>query len=223
MYVQDLKLGINATAEIPKQEANNFKEMCQVFAAANLHDSTIDEYLLKLSQARAVSSKSSHSGVCPRSIEKPNYEFTDASLNSIQRFKNVVSNLEKHANSEEACSSSGSNISTTYTNASGLSISNGKKRLEDAIKVDEILKSTIIEMNLILERSNSRIQSEQEIIEQLSFLLTAYDSSIAVVPFGSTTYGFGGKRTNFNILVITGCAKLLSSTHLLEFKIFRMI
>lgn len=184
MYVQDLRLGINAAAEISKQEANNFKEMCREFAASNLHDQIIDEYLSKLSQARAVGSKSSLSGACPRPTEA-----CSSSISSI------------------------SSISTTSSNASAPTTSNCIKRLEDAVKVDEILKSTIIEMNLILARSNSRIQNEQEIIGLLSVLLTAYDSTVTAVPFGSTTYGFGGKRTNFNILVTTGCVKLLFAFH----------
>lgn len=200
MYVQDLKLGINATAEISKQEANNFKDMCRTFASAALLDQTIDEYLLKLSKMRAASS-----------IEKSNYELSEASLNSLRRFGDAISNLKKQMNDEGASCSSGScsivsnNTSGTNANAGAHSISNSVKRLEDAIKVDEILESSKIEMNLILTRSKSRIQSEQEIISLLSFLLTTYVSTITVTPYGSVTYGFGGNKTNFNILIITGC------------------
>lgn len=200
MYVQDLKLGINATAEISKQEANNFKDMCRTFASAALLDQTIDEYLLKLSKMRAASS-----------IEKSNYELSEASLNSLQRFGDAIPSLEKQMNDEGASCSSGSssivsnNTSGTKANAGAHSITNSVKRLEDAIKVDEILKSSKIEMNLILTRSKSRIQSEQEIISLLSFLLTTYVSTITVTPYGSVTYGFGGNKTNFNILIITGC------------------
>lgn len=207
MYVQDLRLGINATAEISKQEATNFKEMCRNFLTATLYEQTIDEYLLKLSQIRAA--KLNFSSVCP--IQKSNYELSEASLNSLQRFKDVIINLDKQTNGEGTNSSFnvGSNISTIYANITGHSISNSIKKLEDAIEVDEILKSTKIEMNKILTRSQSRIQNEQEIVELLSFLLTTYDSTITVIPFGSVTYGFGGSRTNFNILIITGCISII--------------
>lgn len=210
MYVQDLKLGTNATAEISKQEANNFIQMCRESAAPTMHDQAIDEYLLKLLQARADSSKLSLSAVCPRPVEKSNYALSDVSLNSLQRFKAAVASSEKRTNGEEACSSSSSssNVSATNTNASANSTSNSIKRLEDAIKVDEVVKSTMIEMNSIGTRSNSRIQSELEIIRLLSFLLRTYDSTVKLVPFGSATYGFGGKKTNFNIMIITGCVKL---------------
>lgn len=204
MYVQDLKLGINTTVDISKKEADNFKDMCRAFASATLHEQTIDEYLLKLSQIREASSKLSLNDMSR--MEKSNYELSEASLDSLERFRDSIANLGKQTNNEAASCSSSSSV--TNANVGAHSISNSVKKLEDTIKVDEILKSSKMEMNLILTRSSSRIQSEQEIIRLLSILLTTYDSTIAVVPFGSVTYGFGGNRTNFNILIITGCIKL---------------
>lgn len=44
-------IGVNIAADIPEDQANNFKEMCQLFASINKHehDQAVDEYLLKLS------------------------------------------------------------------------------------------------------------------------------------------------------------------------------
>lgn len=215
MYVQDYVQGINATAEISKQEASNFKDMCnKTFASADLHGKAIDEYLQKLSQIRAP--KLGPNGVC--SIRKSNYELSEASLSSLHQFEDAIVNPGKQTNGERASSSSSTNnsnsrtmnctadagkiISTTNGNAN--TTTNSVKKLEDAIKFDEILKSASIEMNQILTRSKRRIQREQEIIGLLTHLLTTFDSTIAVVPFGSATYGFGGNRTDFNILIVTG-------------------
>lgn len=54
MHVQDLKSpGTNVTAEIPEQEANNFIEMCKIFASTTLHGRIIDEYLMNVTQLRS--------------------------------------------------------------------------------------------------------------------------------------------------------------------------
>lgn len=57
MYVEDLNAaGVNIAADIPEDQAKNFKEMCQLFASMNEHehDRVVDEYLLKYSQIRLV-------------------------------------------------------------------------------------------------------------------------------------------------------------------------
>lgn len=54
MHVEDIKTrGLNVTAEVPEVEANNFIEMCKMFASTTSHERTVDQYLLKVSQLRS--------------------------------------------------------------------------------------------------------------------------------------------------------------------------
>lgn len=58
MFVEDLNVvGRNIMAEIPPDQAHNFKEMCKLFAFMDLHEQeqAVDLYLLKLSQVRNAS------------------------------------------------------------------------------------------------------------------------------------------------------------------------
>lgn len=53
VHVQDFQSpGVNVTAEIPENDANNFVEMCKLFASTTFHERIIDEYLLNVSQLR---------------------------------------------------------------------------------------------------------------------------------------------------------------------------
>lgn len=78
------------------------------------------------------------------------------------------------------------------------------EKLEDAISIVDVVKLSRIEMHDILTRSTSRINSEEEIIDQFSFLLVTFDPDITVAPYGSVTFGFGGQRIDFNILITAG-------------------
>lgn len=51
MFVQDIKsLGVNITAEISRAEADNFKEMCTIFASDSLYEYFLDECISNLPQ-----------------------------------------------------------------------------------------------------------------------------------------------------------------------------
>lgn len=58
--------------------------------------------------------------------------------------------------------------------------------------------------NECIFRSAQRTAHETKIINNLSHHLKAFDSTLQLKIFGSTTYGFGGSKVNFNILVNTG-------------------
>lgn len=58
--------------------------------------------------------------------------------------------------------------------------------------------------NECIFRTPQRTAYETKIINNLSHYLKAFDSTLQLKIFGSTTYGFGGSKTNFNILVSTG-------------------
>lgn len=53
-------------------------------------------------------------------------------------------------------------------------------------------------------RTDMRIRSERHIIEVLSKYLQTIDCNTILAAFGSSTYGFGGSKTNFNVMVIAG-------------------
>lgn len=77
-------------------------------------------------------------------------------------------------------------------------------KLENIIKIDDVYKKIPAEMNSLLSRPFFRVQHETQIINKLSFYFSIIDSKLKVIPFGSSTYGFGGQKTNFNILIKTG-------------------
>lgn len=193
MYVQDpVSPGINITAEISEEEANNFKHMCKVFASIGSRDQTINKYLTKISEERSTyititldSNVNSTQKPVSKLVPKP-------------KCSDVVTNLELPA----MCSPN-----SNFTNASADLKPAAKKKLEDVIKVDTITKLIKIEMDDILTRSTSRIKNEQGIVK----LLSAYVPTIKLTPFGSVTYGFGGASTDFNILINSGKFNLLSA------------
>lgn len=61
-------------------------------------------------------------------------------------------------------------------------------------------KAIATEMIDFVSRTQSRIDNEVQILKSLIAYLNAFDSELQLVPFGSSTYGYGGSRTNFNIL-----------------------
>lgn len=184
MYVQDLiSPEINITVEITKEEADNFKEMCRMLAYSSIH---IDACVL-LSDLRLASNWNT---VLP--VEKSFIELSEASLQSLKRFKVEI---DKMRHSDGFC----------FGNTVNTLIPNQENVLQDILQdVDEISKFSQIEMDQLLSCSKSRTISEREIINILSHLKTRNSAIISVAPFGSVTYGFGGQRTNFNILVDAG-------------------
>lgn len=192
MYVQDLiSPEINIVAEISKEEANNFKHMCKVFATMDSHDQPIDEYFAKISDEMSTCltitlDSGAHLPKNPASelgeTLIPNPKFIDAN----QKFLAMGS----------------PKIDSIFSNNAIANLKSAAiKKLKD---VDMITKHIKIEMSEMLSRSKSRINSEQGIIKMLTFFVLTYDASIKLTPFGSVTYGFGGSSTNFNILISSG-------------------
>lgn len=191
MYVQDIQSpGLNITAELTEAEVYNFKEICKIFASSTLHEQMIDEYLLKLSKVRPTSSALT-------------YEISESSLRSLQKFKNEIVEKEKIC-AEAALTFDRSDDATDDVSAGAQFMSTSLTKLENVIKIDEVLKLTRVAMDEIQSRPTTRIDSEQEIIDKFSFLLITFDPEITVINFGSVTYGFGGRKTDFNILITEG-------------------
>lgn len=203
MHVEDLLSPmINITVGITKEDAENFKEMCNTFASSNLHKHAVDQYVLNLSELRSQSNLK-HMFSMKESVTV----LSDASVQSLQKFK---AEIDKNNDCDSLCSKNTDNIDmSSNTNATRLMPNRGNS-LEHFIKIDEISQFSQIEMEQLLSSSKSRMDNEMEIIYQLELLARSkgFHSAIAAVrAFGSVTFGFGGHKTNFNVSIIAGSKK----------------
>lgn len=199
MYVQDIKSpGTNIMADISKEHANNFKVMCKIFSSVNSCDKINVEYLSKMAKFEPICGIDSI-------LRLDNVDSTrnttrnDSSMSLLPSLKDAVASLGKL----DLMQPSSSNGSSAVSTCSSPRISTAKS-LEDTINIEEVTKMIQFEMDQILSRSPGRICNEHQIIEILSFHFKARQSVKAILPFGSTTFGFGGQRTNLNILVLHG-------------------
>lgn len=71
------------------------------------------------------------------------------------------------------------------------------------IRTDGCLEAISVEMVDFMTRTDQRVQTETEILEMVNQSVQSFDSALKVIPFGSVAYGFGGTKTDFNILVDT--------------------
>lgn len=53
----------------------------------------------------------------------------------------------------------------------------------------------------LLARTSDRIGWEEIILRTLKSALMGFDSMLEITPFGSSVYGFGGAKTNFNLFI----------------------
>lgn len=80
--------------------------------------------------------------------------------------------------------------------------------MKNAIDFQEVCRAIKLSpKNDYTFRTAERIAHETQIVEHLMHHMNAFDSALELMPFGSSTYGFGGSNTNFNILVRTGTEK----------------
>lgn len=84
-----------------------------------------------------------------------------------------------------------------------------KKLIDDG----NIFKQIAIEAKGLECRNNDRVYKEARILEVLRHYLQNFDSKLNLLTFGSSTYGFGGGKTNFNILIDTRKLDLSSYHH----------
>lgn len=67
---------------------------------------------------------------------------------------------------------------------------------------NELSEGTILnETADLLARTAVRIKHENTILYAIKSALTGFDSMLEVIPFGSSVYGFGGAKTNFNLFI----------------------
>lgn len=176
MFVQDIKAsGVNIAAEITKEEACNFKKLCQLFSSDSSHESFIDDYMSKLCQMQPASKVGS-----------------TLSLDS--------------ADSTKDQSKQESSRLSIYNSNGGFDIprsSNATKKLEDVVEIEQVAQAISAGIIDITSRTTARVHNEKRIVTLLTHYLKVLDPTLEVIPFGSATYGFGGAKTNFNILVNT--------------------
>lgn len=192
MYVQDITSpGVNITAEIPKDEANNFKKMCSVFAVAESHGKFIDEYVSKLVASQADNIVNG----CDTGSASTNVKSVQvAELKSISTANSI--------NSDTSQSAVRTNIQEIVDG--NTSVQSNPAKLEDVIRTDKATLAIATEMIHFVSRTKSRIHNESQIMNTLAGYLNGFDCKVQLVPFGSATYGFGGSSTNFNLLANTG-------------------
>lgn len=77
-------------------------------------------------------------------------------------------------------------------------------KLADVIDVNQFTPAIIATAIDLTSRTHQRISHENQILNHLMGQFRKFDSSLRIMPFGSTTYGFGGSNTNFNILIDAG-------------------
>lgn len=169
------------TAAISHEEAKNFKNMCKTFALENLQKPNIGEH------------NSNAENLLPTAGTNASSAGPLVHETAFESIKEANAELQNLIRSNSSCSSTTN--SSPVLNASFL---------PNIIKIDKAQKMSSMEMDQLLFYFPLRIKSMQHIITELSALLKTYYSTVSVKPFGSSTYGFGGNRTNFNICITAG-------------------
>ncbi|XP_055326064.1 uncharacterized protein LOC129579895 isoform X2 [Sitodiplosis mosellana] len=182
MFVQDLIVaGVNITAEIPKEQAYNFQGMCQMFQNGLIRPSPVKRVPkasptehLPMRRATSVSSLPS---------TKPSASRGKAPKED--KSKVATSNLLKKAPTKKGAAKTP--LAT----------------IDEAIKNEKIYELIRSELEKVSLRSDERVRYESRILGFLTHQFKLFDRTLALIPFGSTTFGFGGSNSNYNILVDT--------------------
>lgn len=197
MFVQDIKSpGVNITAELTEEEVDCFRQVCKMFIPFRLHEKNINEYLSKLPQAP--STKRTNSLATNDELPKKNAptECGQSSVHGMKKSPDGIGGLDQNCNVIPKIEAATAKIE------SPTSIGNSQKadNLLDINKIAVHIKTTAIDL---IFRTMGRISNEMDIVGLLIRHLKAFDSKLEAMSFGSATYGFGGRNTDFNILVNT--------------------
>lgn len=88
------------------------------------------------------------------------------------------------------------NISTAPTPAP-FNLNRPKNSNYDELSEGKILNETAD----LLARTTTRIGYENTILRTIKLALMGFDPTLEIIPFGSSVYGFGGPKTNFNLFI----------------------
>lgn len=179
MLVQDLvSPGLNITAEVSKEDAYNFQEMCQMFSTAQKH-----------SPAKRVPKQSPFPNLPVRRA------LSQTSLNGLKSAPKPAANTSRGEKSKSTIPNPVKKVATKRVVAKASVV------LENAIKDGKIFEAIDSEMAKFSTRSDERVRNETRILGILKQHFKIFDSTLVLVPFGSTAFGFGGADSNYNILV----------------------
>lgn len=184
MYIQDLTSpGTNVAAEISKEQANNFIQMCNIFASNRSHERCIDDYVTKLMQIHT-------SRATVNNVSSPKTALEN--LKSAVAAVKTPSGITNTAIAKVSCTTSTNNPIPTH-------------KLTELIDVQRIAQTIPSIAVGLAHHTAQRRSAEVEIQTLLKRHLKEFHSSFDVLSFGSTAYGkFGGSHTDFNILVTAG-------------------
>lgn len=73
---------------------------------------------------------------------------------------------------------------------------------KNGINIEQISRAMIPRAVHLIFRTVQRISHEKQIVADLERFLEENNFNLKVMPFGSSTYGFGGANTNFNICLV---------------------
>lgn len=130
--------------------------------------------------------------------------------------QSTESNTNSSVDAQASCSSS--EMSHSISVDSLRSVSENvcvSRKLENVIQPEIIFKAISTKIIEITTRTEDRIRSEKRIILLLTRCLGFFDSTSKIIRIGSSTYGFGGAKTNFNVIINT------CNIHLLYCNIFK--
>lgn len=98
-------------------------------------------------------------------------------------------------------SSVNSNDNQSFVRENSQNMVASPSRISNATKLDKAIVAKMIDF---VTRTETRIHNESQILKTLIGYLNAINYKVQLVPFGSSTYGYGGSSTNFNILANAG-------------------
>ncbi|XP_031625839.1 uncharacterized protein LOC116342388 [Contarinia nasturtii] len=198
MFVQDLiSPELNITAEISKEKAYNFQEMCQMFSTTQ-----------RSSLVKRIKKES------PQVNYQPLHR--TISQNSLPSVKSVPSNRVKTTKEDK-------NKASTLMASKKIATKKGCPKnplatLDEVIKNGKIYEAITNELAISSLRSEEKLRHEGRILGMLKQHFKLFDRTLALIPFGSTTYGFAGSSLNYNILVDTRKSKQIHSNVLESFE-----
>lgn len=180
MFVQDLVTpGLNITAEVTKEEAYNFQEMCQMFSTAQKH-APVKRVL--------------------KSLQPVNLPVRKALSQTNSNKLNVSKSIENRSKAEKPVAPATNPVKKVATKRVVVKAS---VVLENAIKNGKMFDIINTEMAKLSTHSEERIRNEARILGILKQHFKIFDRALVLVPFGSSTFGLGGCAPNYNILVDT--------------------
>lgn len=187
MFVHDLvSTGLNITAEVSKEEAYNFQEMCQMFSV-----------IRKSSPVKRVPKSISLPAITDQPVRKA---FFHNSLNDVKSNANPAGHTIKNDKPKVSVNAVPTEAATKKVLTTKKVVAKISVILENSIKDGTIFN--LVKMELVkLDHSDERIRHETRILGILKQHFKIFDRALVLIPFGSTAYGFSGCNSNYNIFV----------------------